>query len=366
MATGWGRTILRRVNSKRVTLRDIADRVGVSHVTVSLALRNHPSIPAGRRQEIKAAAEQLGYQPDPMLSSLAAYRQRRRPVSIRSSLAWINHWDQPEILREHQEFDGYWRGASAAAAQFGYRLEEVQWSKDCSSERFESILLTRNTRGLLIPPHPRPPDWGKFDWSKFSVIRFGLSVMTPDSHVVTADHLRGVLMALRRISQYGYHRIGLIVCADFDRRLGGNYTGGFYAAQKLFKFKDSLPPLMTDERSYREDPARARKALEQWMRKHRPDAVLTSVPQVPGMVEELGRRIPHDLAVAGTSVHDVPVDAGINQNPEAIGRIAVEMLVGQINVNARGEPPAPCRILVESLWQDGKSLPRRQEIQAHL
>jgi len=35
----------------------------------------------------------------------------------------------------------------------------------------------------------------------------------------------------------------------------------------------------------------------------------------------------------------------------------VETLVSQINLNERGQPLAPCRILVESSWQDGKSLP---------
>jgi DNA-binding LacI/PurR family transcriptional regulator len=350
--------ILPALNSKRVTLRDVAERVGVSHVTISLALRNHPSIPLKRRREIKRMAEAMGYRPDPLLSSLAAYRHGQRPAGIRSSLAWINHWDQPERLRQqHKEFDGYWRGASAAAERFGYRLEEIRWAEDCSARRFQQILLTRNVRGLLIPPHQSPPEWGEFDWSKFPVIRFGLSVRTPDSHLVTADHLRAVVMAFERISRYGYRRAGLVVCGDFDRRLGGNYTGGFYAAQKLFKFQHALPPLMTDERRYREQPAKARETLRQWLLKHQPDAILTSVPQVPGMIRELGYRIPEDAAVAGTSIYDVPVDAGINQNPEAIGRIAVEMLVAQINVNERGEPAAPCRILVESLWQDGKSLP---------
>jgi DNA-binding LacI/PurR family transcriptional regulator len=347
--------------SNLVTMRDIAKKVGVSHSTVSLALRNHPSIPPARRQEIKQVAKRMGYRPDPLLASLVYYRHRNLSVKIQSALAWINHWDQPEQLRKHKEFDAYWRGAAHAAERFGYRLEEIRWTKEYSAKRFERILLTRNVRGLLIPPHLSPPDWGDFAWGKFSVIRFGMSVRRPDSHLVTADHQRGVLMAFEKINDYGYHRIGLVVCGDFDRRLGGNYTGGFYAAQKLFKFKQILPPLMTDEREYRDNPAKARNALRQWISKHKPDAILTTVPQVPQMIRELGHAIPQDVAVAGTSIHDVPVGAGIDQNPEEIGRIAAEMLVAQININEQGEPKAPCRILVESVWQDGKSLPSKSQ-----
>lgn len=350
------------MESNRVTQRDIAESVGVSHVTVSLALRNHHSISVGRRDEIKRMAKQMGYQPDPMLASLAVYRQSKQAPRIQHSLAWINHWDQPERLRgEHKEFDGYWRGASKIGERYGYRLEEICWQEGCSARRFQQILMTRNVRGLLIPPHPSPPDWGKFDWSKFSVIRFGPSVPVPESHQVTADHFRGVVMALRIMSDYGYQRIGMVVCGDFDRRLGGNYTGGYFSAQQLFKFKNTCPPLLTDERCYRDRPAEAQQKLEQWMDTNKPDAILTSVPQIPELIRNLGYRIPEHVAVAGTSIYDVPVDAGINQNPEATGRIAVETLVAQILVNDRGEPPAPCRILVESRWQDGKSLPRLRD-----
>jgi len=65
------------------------------------------------------------------------------------------------------------------------------------------------------------------------------------------------------------------------------------------------------------------------------------------------------VAVAGTSLFDISVDAGIDQCPNAIGRIAVEMLIKQISLNERGEPADPCRILLECRWQDGKSLPPR-------
>jgi hypothetical protein len=65
------------------------------------------------------------------------------------------------------------------------------------------------------------------------------------------------------------------------------------------------------------------------------------------------------LPIADTTIYDIPIDAGIDQRPETIGRITAEMLVKHINVSERGEPTEPCRILVESQWQDGKSLPRR-------
>lgn len=345
---------------KRITIRDIAKRVGVSHSTVSLCLRNHHSIPEGRRRQVLKVAEEMGYRPDPFLASLAAYRFRNRPHTVQGALVWLNHWEKPEQLRKYREFDLYWRGATKASERFGYRLEEMRWAADSNPKRIEQILLTRNIRGILIPPQTRMPDWGGFDWGKFSVIRFGMSVRSPDSNLVTADQQRGVLMALKTIHEYGYQRIGLVTGRDYDSRLGGNFIGGFAAAQELFGFKQMLPPLLTDEVLYSRDAPKAKRALEKWLKKCQPDAILTTQAQVPAMIRELSLRIPEDIAVAGTTVYDMPVDAGINQNPEAIGRIAVEMLVALINMNECGEPATPCRILVESTWQDGKSMPCRK------
>lgn len=346
---------------KRVTLRDLAKKLGVSHTTVSLALRDHPSILPKRREQIKRLAEKEGYRPDPFLSALSVYRLQNRPACFHSTLAWINHWDQPENLRGHKEFEAYWRGGSQAAERLGYRLEDIRWSADLSAKRFEQILLARGIQGVLIPPHYTAPDWGDFDWNNFSVIRLGMSVPTPDTHVVTSDHQRAVLMAFEKMSLYGYERIGLVVCADFDRKLGGNYIGGFAAAQKLFKFRHILPPLLTDEPVYLKQPDKAKLLLGKWLEQHKPDAILSAVIQAPELIRQLGYRIPEDIAVAGSS-RDVLVDAGINQNPEDIGRIAVQMLVSQINLNERGVPSVPCRTLVESSWQDGKSLPPQTSV----
>jgi DNA-binding LacI/PurR family transcriptional regulator len=341
---------------KRVTVYDIAEKAGVSHATVSLALRNHPGISEKRRIQIRKLAREMGYVPDPHLAALAAYRRSNAPAEVHSTIAWINHWEQPERLRKHREFDLYWKGALQRARRFGYSLEEIFWSPEYSAMRFEQILVARGIRGVLIPPHQKVPDWGDFDWSKFSIIRFGLSVPSPDSHLVTADQLRAVIMAVKKMAEYGYQRIGLVVPADQDRNLGGGFVGGFSAAGQSFGLP-VVAPMLLEEKVYLEQPPKALDRLDRWLNKNRPDAILTTVIQIPKLLQQLNYSIPRDVAVAGTAV-DVPVDAGIDQHSEAIGRIAVEMLVSQINLNERGEPADPYRVLVESRWRDGKSLPR--------
>ncbi len=345
----------------RIRLIDIAKRIGISKTTVSMALHNNAKIPLERRQEVQRVAKEMGFVPDPFLAGLAAYRRGRASVKDHGVLAWVNHWRQPERLYQYKEFKDYWRGASSVASRFGYRLDEVRWEAGCSPKRFERILMTRGIEGVLVPPHQDLLDWEDFDWSKFSVLKFGLSVPTPDSNVVTSDVFRAIVMAVKKIHKYGYHRIGLVVNKEFNERLGGNFLSGFFFAQALLKLRPALSPLLTLLTDRDSSELKQQKILlQRWLVRTRPDAILTSDIEIPGMIREIGCRIPQDVAVAGTSTLDIPVDAGIDQRPEAIGRIAVEMLIKQINLSERGEPVDPCRILVESRWEDGSSLPPKE------
>lgn len=52
------------------TLREIARRAGVSHTTVSLSLRNHPSIPEATRERLRELADRLGYRSNVLVSAL--------------------------------------------------------------------------------------------------------------------------------------------------------------------------------------------------------------------------------------------------------------------------------------------------------
>lgn len=352
------------MSSQRITMMDIARELGVSKMTVSMALRNNYHIPLARRQEIKRTAQKMGYVPDPFLSALAAYRQQQAPARHHGVLAWINHWQDPHQLRQFNEFNLYWVGASEAAAKFGYRVDEIRWEQQCSPKRMEKILLARGIEGVMIPPHHALLDWEDFDWTKFSVVRFGLSVPSPDANVVTADIHRATVMAISKIREYGYRRIGLTVNGEFVRRVGGNFLSGYFYAQHLLNLQPAIPPLLTIFKSRTADElARQKKLLHLWLKKHQPDALLISDREVPAMIRDLGYRIPEDIAVAGTSVLDIPgADTGIDQRAEAIGRTAAETLLKQMNVYERGAARFPVRILVEGRWKDGGSLPPRGKI----
>ena len=343
----------------RVTLKDIAAKVGVTKTAVSLALRGNPGVSQAMREKIRRVVGEMGYVADPILQRLAEYRRVGASAKFESVIAWLNHWDQPQRLRSYHEFEQYWRGARRAAKRLGYRLEEFIWPAGLPGKLAEERLLERGVLGLLIPPHGRMKvDWGDFDWNKFSLMRFGLSVRQVDSNLVTADHQRAIFMAVKKIHDYGYRRVGMIYDAAHDHSMGGNFYGGFLWATKSLQAAPAIPPLDIDVQNF--GPETKTSKLKTWMKQYQPDAILTAVPETPVLLQELGYRIPRDVAVASTSRYDISVDAGIDQCPGAIGQIAAEMLIKQISLNERGEPADPCRILVESRWQDGKSLPPRR------
>jgi DNA-binding LacI/PurR family transcriptional regulator len=340
----------------RITLKDIAAKVGVTKTTVSLALRDSPGISQTMRETIRRVAGEMGYVPDPILQRLAAYRQAGATAKFQSVIGWLNHWDQPKQLRSYHEFEQYWRGAKLAARRLGYQLEEFIWPADCPAKRAEEMLLERGVLGLLIPPHKPETDWGDFDWGKFSLMRFGLSVRHVDSNLVTADIQRAMVMAVEKIHDHGYRRIGLVYSQSHDRYLGGNYYGGFRWASQLLGLEPFIPPF-DSETTTPAIAARSKRGMDAWLKKHQPDAILVARSETPVFLRELGYRIPQDVAVASTSPYDISVDAGIDQCPHAIGQIAAEMLIKQISLHEQGEPADPCRILVESRWRDGESLP---------
>jgi LacI family gluconate utilization system Gnt-I transcriptional repressor len=66
----------------RVTLADVAGVAGVSPITVSRALRGERAVDPGLVARVKAAADRLGYVPDPAASALASRHSRHVALLI--------------------------------------------------------------------------------------------------------------------------------------------------------------------------------------------------------------------------------------------------------------------------------------------
>ncbi len=340
----------------RPSLRDIARALGLSHVAVSLALRDSPRVSAVRRAEVKAMAEKLGYRPDPMLASLVAYRQGKRHAGIRACLGWINQWEDPAELRSLKEFDNYWLGARETAERLGYNLEEFRWPPGRPGRRLQSILETRGVRGLLIPPHRGGLVLPDFEWDKFSLVRFGASVKNVAAHSVTSDQAHCARIAYENVLARGYRRIGYVSERVLERNTRGHFREGYLNAREELAVRSRRLEtliLSSDAKAQREE-------LRSWLEKEKPDAIVTTFSSLRSALSGLGLGVPGDVAVATTSVLDGNFDAGADQNSHEIGRVAASTLASLILENERGIPRYQRRILVEGRWVDGASVPDRR------
>ncbi|WP_372807728.1 LacI family DNA-binding transcriptional regulator [Pontiella sp.] len=339
---------------RSVTLRDIAKELGISHVTVSLALRDHPRISAATKLRVQQKADEMGYHPDPMLSALSHYRLSNQEKPVQATLAWINPLQHPGRLLKQEEFSLYWKGAEKVAQRLGFHLEEFR-TADLSLPRMDTIFKTRSIRGLLIAPlawEITPIHWDDFPWKDYAGVRFGRSAQGPLYHFVTSAQVSGSARAFERANQKGYRRIGYFGL-NTPRRM---FVAGYLRAQQTVPANQQVPPMCYEAN---DTPEQQQELLAAWLASNRPDAILTDNQLLPSMLHELGYRVPEDIGIATTSIHDTPIDAGINQNPEEIGKAAVRMLVSLINEHHFGIPEVRNQILVDGKWQDGSMLPDR-------
>lgn len=341
-------------NRRHVTQADIAKALGVSIMTVSMALRNKSAVAKRTRLRVQQKAEELGYRPDPQLSALNRYRTSSGGQPVHSALAWLNTWDPPDQLRSFHVFDLYWKGALKTAQNLGYNLEEFRVT-DTSLQRLQQILMTRNIRGILIPPNQNHSsiNWDGFDFSEFAAVRLGRSHKKLHLNFVTTAQMQNAMLAFNKIHEKGYQRIGFAgMYMD-----GQTFGAGFMWAQQQVPPKRRLPPFLL-QRTGR--PSSWKNDLKSWLDKYKPDAVLTFFAVLPEMLNDLGYRVPNDIAVAATSVIDTPIDAGIDQNAEEVGRAGVLTLTSQLNDSQQGMPTVLHEHLIEGKWVDGSMLPEKR------
>lgn len=336
-----------------VTQQDLARETGLSQTAVSLALRNSPEIAPATIRLVRTAAKRLGYRPDPLISALMAQRHRRSQKSFRAKIAFLTAFPKRDEWRTSAYAAGCYAGAAKAASDRGYVCEPV-WLLEpgISAPRLSNILWTQNFQGLLFAPLPVDYPPMEIDWSKFAAVSLDYSLAKPVLSRVVDDHAFGIERVLAEISRRGYQRPGLVLRASQDVRTHHSRLGVFLVHCRLRRDWRQVPPLIF--------PADRWDAglFGQWVKRERPDVVLTEEFELPAAARALGLRVPRDLGIAFFHKEQPARSvSGLQINSGQIGATAANILIRMIETNERGEAKVPTTTLVQSFtWNDGRTL----------
>jgi LacI family transcriptional regulator len=345
-------------------MAQVAKRAGVHVTTVSLALRNHPSLPLATRERLRALAEKMGYRPDPGLRALMAYRQGCRQHKQTQTLAYVTNWDSRYVWKEFPAHAAFYAGAFARSESLGYHLEHFWLGEpQLSGRRLGDILHARGISGVVLASQRFDKDVRlDFDWSRLAAVKIDYFPHEPQLHIVTNDQRSILRLATRHVLAAGYRRVGLVLHRDWDMGADSGMSVGFIEAQQELSLRERLPIYHIEKVEPPPDEKWGGRAplakLEAWLHKYRPEVVIGYGPAILPQLKALGLVVPRDLAFADFFLTETEgATAGVRHNCRQVGELAIELLVGQLQLHNLGLPPFPTSTLVEGTWFDGATLP---------
>jgi LacI family transcriptional regulator len=341
---------------RRVTLSDIAKKVGYSKNTVSLSLRGDPQIPASTRDRIRAAATALGYQPNAVVSHLMAQLRASQAPRFQAKLALVNANRDPHALRDHPTIPTYVEGCERRAARLGYGFDRF-WLHDPTmrAETWIRVLRTRNIKGIILVglmDQPRLPAHLRTVWENFPTVVTGVRTREPALSFSSVDHHHLTLTAFEHAIALGYRRPALVLDDVIDRLVECRFSAGFHTAQESLPQSRRVPTFRQLSEAW-QNP----KVFRAWLDKHRPDVLFTLYNVVFDWLKAQGRRVPEDLGVIQLEWRvSRPEIAGMNQHNDVTGEAAVDLVVSQIHNNEHGVPAFPRATLIGATWMDGTTV----------
>jgi DNA-binding LacI/PurR family transcriptional regulator len=333
-----------------VKMKDVALRAGVHQATVSRALRGDPLLPESTRKRIVALAEEMGYRRNPLVSALFAERRRGRPTGHGAVLAVLAGGTRPGAWRRKGSYARLFRHMEEQAARMGYRLEEFAL-EDPSLDpgQLRRILLARGVRGIVLAPLPLELGVLDFDFSDFGVVALRLQLRSPALDRVAPDYYVAMTDTVEKLRQTGHQKLAFLSDRLVDEKVRHRSLGAWLAARQ-FAPHEVLAPLILDRWTQKDFTA--------WLRKARPDAIVTPVYsdyiQVKSSLEKARWKTPERLSLVNLDCHADTKEAGIVQNLELEAASAINFLARKVEGAEFGVPQAACRLTVPGRWRDGE------------
>jgi len=338
------------------SLRKIAKIVGYSSTTVSNAIRGRAVVTPETREKILRVAHELGYRPNPALTHVMAdIRSGRRPEFV-AKLALVNGHRDRDAFVTHPTIPTYLAGCRKRAEELGYSFDTF-WLHDrnLNSRSWLRILDTRAIRGLvvvgLMDDSHLPPALAPI-WEKIPAVATGVRTKDPTLPFAAVDHHQLALSAFERALALGYKRPALVLDTVIDRLVDGRIHAGFLIGQSQLPAHDRIPAF-TDIAEARKD----RQAFRRWLKRRKPDVVFTLYNEVFRWLQDAELRVPDDIGVIQLEWRASRQHiAGMDQNNDRVGELAVDMLVSLLRQNQTKIPADSWASLVSPVWRAGSTV----------
>lgn len=340
--------------TKIQSIRALAHELGVSHTTVSDALRNNPRVSAKTRKRVQVAAKELGYNYNPLAGAIMSEIRRSSVGAFHGNVAIVDlESDQdrhPGAKPYHAEM---LRGAREAAGRLGFKVDHfVLGEEHIPISRLNGILESRGIRAALFLPVTGRPEISEFDWEYLTGIYTDYLIDDPAIHTVCPDHFRSMTIALQKLIDLGYKRPGLVLRESQDRRLLFRWEAAFSSFWSHHTDHELTVPLVVN--------GLRRESFLDWFETTKPDVVMCHHPEVLTWMNESGCKIPETHGFCCLNVVSAQLDAsGLDLLPRLAGMRAMEALVAQLQRNEYGIPETPSTLTYAAKWQDGPTLKKQ-------
>lgn len=314
-----------------ISIADIAKVAGVSHTTVSRALRGSPLISEGTRERIQRLAGEMGYTPNAIAQSL----QRRRTSTIGLVVTSIADPFLSDVVKGVEEV--------ARAAGFSVLLSTTHNDPEQEMAVIETF-HRRRVDGILVASSRITSEYKKrLDHIRVPTVLINSQDDSQDEllHWVAVDDRVGAQLAVEHLLQLGHRSIGYIGISSRPRsnrqRLQGYQSA--LAAAGIPSRASWVVITPTTEASHEEDVAAGQASLPCLL-----DAEVTAVFCYNDMIaigvltacQEQGIAVPQELSVIGfddirMASYVTPPLTTIHQPKVELGRLATQVMLDLLN-----------------------------------
>ncbi len=196
-----------------VTLKEVAERAGVSRSAVSRTFTDGASVSDKMRRKVEKAAHELGYSPNALASSLTTGRTKL--IGLVS-----NNFHNPIFL---EVFDLFTRGLQDR----GLRPLLVNLTDEVDPANSVRMLRQYSVDGVVVASSTLPPGFAKaFRDAGVPVVHsFGRYSSSPQVHVVGIDNTECGRMAAQELVARGYTDVGFLGGPEAATSTQDRYSG---------------------------------------------------------------------------------------------------------------------------------------------